>query len=89
MHVRRKLLVKGKVQGVFFRTSCRRMAREQGVAGSARNLPDGRVEIHLEGHQPSVERVIAWCRLGPPMADVREIEIYEERPQGDTDFSIM
>lgn len=88
MMVRRKLIISGHVQGVFFRDSCRQMAREQSVSGSATNLPDGRIEIHLEGYKPAVDRVIAWCRLGPPMADVEKVEVYEERPVGQNGFSV-
>lgn len=88
MMVRRKLIISGHVQGVFFRDSCRQMAREQAISGSAHNLPDGRIEIHLEGYKPAVDRVIAWCRLGPPMAEVEKVEVYEERPVGQNGFSI-
>ncbi|HEX2240390.1 MAG TPA: acylphosphatase [Actinomycetota bacterium] len=86
--VRRRLLISGHVQGVFFRDSCRQMAREQSVSGSARNLPDGRIEIQLEGYKPAVDRVIAWCRLGPPMAEVEKVEVYEERPTGQEGFTV-
>ncbi len=60
--IRRRVLIKGRVQGVGFRWSCRRMAESQGVAGWCRNLPDGRVEACFEGDPAAVERAVAWCR---------------------------
>lgn len=80
-------MVRGRVQGVFFRDSCRRVAEEQRVAGSAENLPDGTVGIVLEGEPEAVEAVIEWCRSGPSYADVDAVEVSEEAPEGLKGFS--
>ena len=87
--IRRRLLVSGRVQGVFYRDTCRSEAGAAGVAGSARNLPDGRVEVVLEGHQQSVERVIDWCWKGTPGSSVEDIAISKEEPQGLDSFRIL
>lgn len=84
--VRRRLLVDGRVQGVFFRESCRREAERAGVAGWARNLEDGRVEVVLEGVPAAVEQVIAWCRRGPSQAVVTNVHVAEEAPEGIAGF---
>ena len=80
--VRRRVLVSGRVQGVFFRDSCRQEAQHHAVAGSADNLPDGRVEVILEGEAAAVEAMIEWCRSGPRHADVDDLEVIEETPEG-------
>lgn len=80
--VRKRLLIDGRVQGVFFRESCRRQAVAAGVAGWARNLDDGRVEVVLEGGAEAVERVVAWCRTGPGHAVVTMVLVQEEEPGG-------
>jgi acylphosphatase len=85
--VRRRLLVSGRVQGVFFRDRCRREAEAAGVAGWARNLPDGRVEVVAEGELEAVERLQRWCREGPPRARVTSVEAADEEPDGLTGFS--
>lgn len=87
--VRKRVVVSGRVQGVFFRDSCRREAQRLGLAGSARNLPDGRVEVVIEGDPDSVEQLVHWCREGPPLADVADVEIHDEPPTGATGFSIV
>jgi acylphosphatase len=89
MTVRRRVLVSGRVQGVFFRETCRRMAESQNVAGSVRNLPDGRVEAFFEGEPSAVERLVTWCRSGPPSAAVESIEAIEEDPTGETGFQAL
>ena len=80
--VRRRVLVSGRVQGVFFRDSCRQEAQNHAVAGAADNLPDGRVEVILEGEAAAVEAMIEWCRSGPRHADVDDLEVIEETPEG-------
>jgi acylphosphatase len=86
--VRRRLLVHGRVQGVFFRDSTRERARREGVAGWARNCNDGSVEVVLEGAEPAVASVAAFCEVGPPQASVRDVEMRSEEPQGLTGFEI-
>ncbi len=85
--VRRRVLVAGIVQGVFFRQSCRRVARDEGVAGWVRNLPDGRVEACFEGPADAIDRVVAWCRHGPPGARVTGVEVIDEPPAGELGFN--
>ncbi len=85
--VRRHLIVSGRVQGVFFRESLRRMAIEKGVAGWARNTRDG-VEAVLEGPQAVVDELVAWCRKGPPHAVVIHVAVNEQEPAGDTEFRV-
>jgi acylphosphatase len=82
--VRRRVLVAGRVQGVWFRDSCQRMARELGLTGSARNLEDGRLEIVAEGEPEAVDKLTAWAWVGPPRAQVTGVEIYEEAPTNQT-----
>jgi acylphosphatase len=86
--VRKRALVTGRVQGVFFRDTCRRVAEEHGVGGWARNLSDGRVEIVLEGASEAVDRVIAWAREGTPWAKVSGVEVTDEDVRGESGFSI-
>lgn len=86
--VRRRVVVEGRVQGVFFRDSCRRQARRAGVAGWARNLDDGRVEVVVEGAPDAVERVVGWCRTGPPGAAVTGARVTEEPAQGLRGFAV-
>ncbi len=82
------MLVSGRVQGVWFRESCREQALAAGVAGSARNLADGRVEVVLEGPSAAVDRVIAWCRGGPRRARVDTIAVLDEAPVGEAGFRV-
>ncbi len=86
MTIRRRLLVSGQVQGVFYRDSCRQEAEEKGITGSARNLPDGRVEVILEGAEDAVGRMIEWCRRGSDMARVDSVEVEDQQPQGESGF---
>jgi acylphosphatase len=88
MSVRKHLFVSGRVQGVFYRDTCRRVAEQEGVAGWASNLADGRVEIVLEGDANAVERVEKWCREGTDWASVDSVDASEEKPEGLSSFSI-
>jgi acylphosphatase len=65
------------------------MAEREGVAGSIRNLHDGRVEASFEGDPDAVGRLVAWCRSGPPSATVEELEEIEEDPIGDAGFRVL
>ena len=85
---RRRLLVAGRVQGVFFRASCADEARRLGVAGYARNLRDGRVEVVAEGEPAAVDALVEWCRHGPPDARVDGVEIVTEEPEGLVRFAV-
>ncbi len=85
----RHLLVRGRVQGVFFRASTRDRARRAGVAGWVRNLPDGRVEAHLQGPADAVEQVEAWVRDGGPRdATVEDVEAEDVAPVDVEGFTI-
>jgi len=75
--------VHGRVQGVSFRDATRRRAQELGLAGSARNQPDGTVEIIAEGAADAVEALLDFARVGPPQARVERLEILEEACAGD------
>lgn len=86
--VRRRALVSGRVQGVFFRDSTRREAGRRGVAGSARNLADGRVEVVLEGPRDAVGEVLGWLQHGPPHAQVTGVDVVEEPAEGLTGFHL-
>jgi acylphosphatase len=85
---RRHLIVTGRVHGVGYRWSCRAQAEKLGVTGWVRNLPDGTVEVAIEGDDQAVEQLIAWCRRGPLPARVTGVEVLLEPPQGDDSFEI-
>lgn len=89
MTVRRRVVVSGRVQGVWFRDSCREQARRRGVHGWVRNLPDGRVEAVFEGEPGAVDALVAWCHEGPPRAVVQRVELCEEEPAGERGFRIV
>ena len=86
--IRRRVLITGRVQGVGFRWSCRRMAASHRVTGWCRNLPDGRVEACFEGEPAAVEGAVAWCRSGPPGAIVTDVEVVLEAPRGAEGFQL-
>lgn len=87
--IRRRALVHGRVQGVFFRDTTRRVAIANAVAGSAANRTDGTVEIILEGDPDAVEAVLAFCRQGPEGAAVSRVEVFDEEPAGLQGFRIV
>lgn len=82
MQQRIKIIVAGKVQGVFFRASAKKQADLLGVRGFARNLPDGRVEIVAEGEQQALLQFLDWCRRGPMMARVNDVSVGETQNGG-------
>lgn len=84
--IRRKFLVSGRVQGVFFRAACKDEADRLGVKGYARNLRDGRVEVVAEGSEDAVEQLARWCHAGPPRALVTKVESFTEPPEQLTSF---
>ena len=86
--VRRNVVARGRVQGVFFRDSTRREAERRGVSGWARNRPDGAVEAVFEGPPETVEAMVEFIRRGPGHADVSDVEVREEEPEGLGGFSI-
>lgn len=76
------VIVAGRVQGVFFRVKTRNESIRNNVRGWVRNLPDGRVEAVFEGNPDDVDRVVAWCRIGPSHASVEHVEAVEETYSG-------
>jgi acylphosphatase len=84
--VRRRVIVTGHVQGVFFRASVKEAADHQGLAGWAANRPDGSVEVVLEGPRAGVDSVLGYCRTGPVNARVDSAEVSEEEPEGLSGF---
>jgi acylphosphatase len=85
---RRRVLVTGRVQNVWFRATTAKHALRAGVAGWVRNLDDGRVEAVLEGSPEAVQEAIDFCSRGPEMARVDRIEVIEESPEGLDGFQI-
>lgn len=77
------LLIEGRVQGVFFRTTARDVARRLGVKGWIRNRWDGKVELILEGDEDRVNKMIDWCHQGPPGALVSGVEIKPQPFKGE------
>ncbi|HEY3188867.1 MAG TPA: acylphosphatase [Solirubrobacteraceae bacterium] len=88
MAVRRRIVVRGRVQGVFFRDTTRRRAEALGVAGSARNRDDGAVEVVAEGSVEAVERLVEFLREGPRRAEVSGVDVSEEEPRGLSGFRV-
>ncbi len=82
------MVVRGLVQGVFFRDSTRRQARRHGVAGWVSNRADGAVEAVFEGEADAVERLVAFSREGPRGAQVESVEVTEEEPEGLSGFGV-
>jgi acylphosphatase len=86
--IRRRALIHGRVQGVFFRDSIRQQAQRLGVDGWASNRPDGTVEAALEGPPTAVQEILQFAQTGPPHARVERVEVIDEPPEGLTGFSI-
>ncbi len=80
--IARRVVVRGHVQGVFFRDSTQREAASRGVTGWVRNRSDGSVEAWFEGPAEAVEAMVSWARSGPPRAAVDQVEVVEARPEG-------
>lgn len=85
---RARVVVRGHVQGVWFRQSCRREAEERNVAGWVRNRYDSAVEAVFEGEESAVAELVSWCRAGPPRAVVSGIDVTEEPVEGLIGFTV-
>jgi len=83
-----KVRIYGKVQGVSFRASTRRKARELGLTGFVQNEPDGTVYAEMEGEQEQLDAMLKWCHEGPPLARVDRIEVEEDESVDFQDFQI-
>ncbi|MEU9499512.1 acylphosphatase [Streptomyces sp. NPDC048196] len=86
--IRRRVVVSGTVQGVFFRDTCRRTAEARGVSGWVRNVRDGSVEAVFEGDPESVQQLVEWAHQGPPAAVVDAVSVTEEEPEGLPGFEV-
>lgn len=82
------LSIKGRVQGVFYRESAKREATRLGVTGWVRNKPDGSVELLACGTENTVQKLVEWCKTGPPLAKVTEVTVREVEPQVFAAFTV-
>ncbi len=87
--VHKEIIVQGKVQGVFFRASTKQTADTLGIAGQVRNLPDGSVWIAAESDEATMEAFIAWCRQGPPKAEVSGLKLRDAPLQHYEGFEVV
>jgi acylphosphatase len=86
--IRRRVVAQGRVQGVFFRDTCRREARGRRVSGWVTNREDGTVEAVFEGDPAAVQALVDWARHGPPQAQVIKLDVMTEEPRGERGFSV-
>ena len=87
--IRRRAVVHGRVQGVFFRDTARRMAVSRGVTGWVRNRDDGALEAEFEAEADAVEAMIAFVHEGPRGAAVERVEVSDRPPEGSSGFSVV
>jgi acylphosphatase len=85
---RAHVVVRGHVQGVFFRAETRDRAASLGLGGWVRNNADGTVEAVFEGERERVESMVEWCRRGPSLAQVEDVDVAWERPAGEKRFAV-
>ena len=78
----------GQVQGVYYRQSTRQKARELGITGQVKNNPDGSVTVVATGTDDQLDKLLAWCKEGPPRAIVLDVFIKTMDPQSFKDFTI-
>ena len=83
-----RVTASGRVQGVFFRDSVRAEAARSGVAGWVRNCADGTVEAVFEGAPEAVDALIEFCGRGPGQAQVEQVEVAAEEPEGMEGFEV-
>lgn len=77
---RAHIIVKGRVQGIFFRSNTKRIAAELELKGYVKNLPDGNVEVIAEGDEEKIKKLIQFCKTGPSLAKVEDVNIEFEKP---------
>lgn len=87
--MRARILVTGRVQGVFYRASCRDEGAARGLSGWVRNTPEGGVEAAFEGPEAGVQALIEWCRRGPPSARVEHVAVTWESLTGERGFRVI
>lgn len=87
--ISKSIIIKGKVHGVFFRASAKRVAESLDLKGWVKNTNSGNVEIIVTGEQSNVEEFINWCRIGPEKAVVQEIIINESNEIHLSNFKII
>jgi acylphosphatase len=84
------VLISGRVQGVWYRASTKQKAEELGLTGWVKNTVNGNVEAVFEGDEAIVDEMIAWCRVGPPLAQVANVKIIQKRVGGEfTGFAVL
>ena len=83
-----RILISGKVQGVFFRKYTCDEALRLGLRGYVKNLPDGRVQVEVSGEPDAVEALISWCKTGPPRARVTDVQVTGSEPADVSTFVI-
>lgn len=82
------MIVQGRVQGVFFRASTQKVAQGLGLVGWVKNCSDGSVEIHAEGEQGKLDEFVEWCRQGPELASVSNIDLTRVATEGHGSFDV-
>jgi acylphosphatase len=80
-------VIRGRVQGVFFRAETRDRARSLGLSGWVRNVPDGTVEAIFEGDRERIKSILGWCRQGPALAQVDEVQVEWLEPTNEEGFA--
>lgn len=89
MRTTKRVLISGRVQGVFFRASTRQKAEQIGINGWVKNTSDGKVEAVFEGDEQKVNKMINWCRQGPDLANVEDVKVEDkDSSEGYSGFSI-
>jgi acylphosphatase len=83
------ITVTGKVQGVFYRQSTKEKAQELGITGIVKNLPDGSVQIMASGTHDQLNQLVAWCKLGPPRAQVASVQVEKIAPHAYFGFTVQ
>ena len=86
--IRRRVVVHGRVQGVYFRAECADAARARNVSGWVSNQPDGTVYAEFEGSVEAVDAMVAWCHTGSSRAYVTRVDVTPLEPTGETGFSV-
>ena len=86
--IRCRVIVRGRVQGVYFRAECASTARAQGVSGWIGNQPDGTVYAEFEGEPDAVEAMVDWCHTGSPRSAVTQVDVSPLGTTGETGFSV-